>query len=172
PSALVGASALIGATASGLGAPEISGHGNVSTMGFIGTEQPPRLKLVSFTWQGSQGPHGVGMKSLPVKRTVDNGGLLQAKCPKGCCGASCLPCCGGACGPCGGSGGGSCCGNCCCGPPPCGAISYQLTSGPCGPVVPCMKCFGCCQCNCCPPFYFVPNKCACCWEWGCFGPFY
>ncbi|KRF98781.1 uncharacterized protein Dwil_GK27236 [Drosophila willistoni] len=91
--------------------------------------------------------------------------------PRSSCCTGCSGCSG--CGPCGPG----CCGPCsiaCCGPPPCAVVSYRLSSGPVGPVLPCMECTctACCPSNCAPPFYFVPNKCACCWEWGRFGPFY
>ncbi|XP_016985925.2 male-specific sperm protein Mst84Db [Drosophila rhopaloa] len=106
--------------------------------------------------------------------------------PCGGCGSGCKPCGGGGCcgsggscceGCCCGSGGSSCGGSCggCCGSGPCAVVSYRLTCGPVGPLLPCMKCTcncGCCTGCCAPPFYFVPNNCRNCWEWGCFGPLY
>ncbi|KAH8353185.1 hypothetical protein KR084_009499 [Drosophila pseudotakahashii] len=113
----------------------------------------------------------------------------RCRTPCGPCGSGCKPCsgggccgsgCGSGCGSCGSGGcccgGGSCGASCggCCGPPPCAVVSYRLTCGPVGPLLPCMKCTcNCgCGCGCAPPFYFVPNKCKNCWEWGCFGPLY
>jgi len=115
---------------------------------------------------------------VPKCRTLGGCGKPCGLCrPCGPCGP-CKPCgpCGprGPCGPGGPCGGcrGSCCGQSCCLQTPCGMVSYRLMSGPVGPVLPCMECCGCCSSGCCPPFYFVPNKCACCWEWGFFGPYY
>ncbi|XP_016945335.3 keratin-associated protein 17-1 [Drosophila suzukii] len=109
------------------------------------------------------------------------GGCCGSGCRSGCgggCGSGCGSGCGGGCGGgcCSGSCGGSCGASCggCCGPPPCAVVSYRLTCGPVGPLLPCMKCTCNCGCNgsCAPPFYYVPNKCQNCWEWGCFGPLY
>ncbi|XP_068140037.1 uncharacterized protein [Drosophila tropicalis] len=52
--------------------------------------------------------------------------------------------------------------------------SYALAYGPVGPALPAMNYSNCCPGPCppCGPWTCPPNRCRCCSEWGCFGPFY